>query len=130
MGKTFRISCSGFGGQGVMALGKLLVYAGMDEGKEVSWVPSYGPEMRGGTANCSVIISDEPIASPVVDSNIGVNVVMNLPSFQKFVPKTAKGGVVIGIVEENKIPVKFIGVGEQIDDMEVFNSEDFVKAII
>ena len=94
MGKTFRISCSGFGGQGVMALGKLLVYAGMDEGKEVSWVPSYGPEMRGGTANCSVIVSDEPIASPVVDSNIGVNVVMNLPSFVKFVPKTAPDGVV------------------------------------
>lgn len=94
MGKTFRISCSGFGGQGVMALGKLLVYAGMDEGKEVSWVPSYGPEMRGGTANCSVIVSDEPIACPIVDSNIGVTVVMNHPSFIKFVPKTAKDGYV------------------------------------
>lgn len=94
MGETYRMSCSGFGGQGVMALGKLIVYAGMDEGKEVSWVPSYGPEMRGGTANCSVIVSDEPIASPIVSQNISVNVVMNLPSFHKFVPKTASDGVV------------------------------------
>ncbi|MCI1959875.1 MAG: 2-oxoacid:acceptor oxidoreductase family protein [Clostridia bacterium] len=94
MGETYRMSCSGFGGQGVMALGKLIVYAGMDEGKEVSWVPSYGPEMRGGTANCSVIVSDEPIASPIVSQNISVNVVMNLPSFHKFVPETAKDGVV------------------------------------
>lgn len=94
MGNTVRIACSGFGGQGVMALGKMIAYAGIAEGKEVSWLPSYGPEMRGGTANCSVIVSDEPVSNPVVARNIGVNVVMNQPSFAKFVPETAKGGYV------------------------------------
>lgn len=94
MSKTIRMACSGFGGQGVMALGKMIAYAGIDEGKEVSWLPSYGPEMRGGTANCSVIVSDEPVSNPVVSSNIWVNVVMNTPSFHKFVPETAPGGYV------------------------------------
>lgn len=94
MGNTIRMACSGFGGQGVMALGKMIAYAGIEEGKEVSWLPSYGPEMRGGTANCSVIVSDEPVSNPVVSRNIGVNVVMNPPSFAKFVPETAKGGYV------------------------------------
>lgn len=59
MAKTYKISCAGFGGQGVMTMGELITFAGMDEGKEVAWVPSYGPEMRGGTANCSVTVSDE-----------------------------------------------------------------------
>ena len=57
---------AGFGGQGVLLIGQLLAYAGMYEGKNVSWLPSYGPEMRGGTANCSVVVSDEPVASPVI----------------------------------------------------------------
>ena len=57
---------AGFGGQGVLLIGKLVAYAGMDEGRNVSWLPSYGPEMRGGTANCSVVVSDDPIASPVL----------------------------------------------------------------
>ena len=60
------IIMAGFGGQGVMAMGKILVEAAMEEGKNVSWLPSYGPEMRGGTANCSVIVSDEPIGAPIV----------------------------------------------------------------
>ena len=63
------IICSGFGGQGVMSMGQILAYSGMLEGKEVSWLPSYGPEMRGGTANCSVIISEESIGSPVITNN-------------------------------------------------------------
>ena len=74
---------SGFGGQGVMSMGMMLAYAGMMEGKEVTWMPAYGPEMRGGTANCSVIISDKPISSPVVTKATAV-VVMNLPSLTKF----------------------------------------------
>lgn len=74
---------SGFGGQGVMSMGMMLAYAGMLEGKEVTWLPSYGPEMRGGTANCSVVISDKPISSPVVTKATSV-VVMNLPSLSKF----------------------------------------------
>lgn len=78
-----KIIISGFGGQGVMSMGMMLAYAGMMEGKEVTWMPAYGPEMRGGTANCSIIISDKPISSPVVTKATAV-VVMNLPSLAKF----------------------------------------------
>ncbi|CCQ93558.1 conserved hypothetical protein [[Clostridium] ultunense Esp] len=78
-----RITIAGFGGQGVMAIGQLLTYAGMIEGKHVSWLPSYGPEMRGGTANCSVIVSSEPVGSPVV-VNSTTAIVMNKPSLDKF----------------------------------------------
>ena len=92
MGKTYKISCAGFGGQGVMSMGQLLTYAGMEEGKEVSWVPSYGPEMRGGTANCSVTVSDEPIGSPVFDKGITTCIAMNVPSYLKYVDKVAPGG--------------------------------------
>ena len=94
MGKTFRISCSGFGGQGVMALGKLLVYAGMDEGKEVSWVPSYGPEMRGGTANVTVILSDKPVSSPI-SHEYDTAIILNQQSLDKFEPLVKRGGVLI-----------------------------------
>lgn len=92
--KTHKICCAGFGGQGVMSMGQLLAYAGMLEGKEVSWCPSYGPEMRGGTANCAVVVSDNPVGSPVIVSNATVAVVMNLPSFDKFVNMVAPGGTV------------------------------------
>ena len=85
---------SGFGGQGVLSMGKLLAYAAMKEGKEVSWMPSYGPEMRGGTANCMVNISDEPISSPVV-TEYDVVVVLNQPSLKKFEPRVKKGGLLI-----------------------------------
>lgn len=86
-----RIIIAGFGGQGVMAMGQLLTYAGMIEDKQVSWLPSYGPEMRGGTANCSVIISSEDVGSPVViDSNTAI--VMNKPSLDKFEDSVLKGG--------------------------------------
>ena len=80
---TQRIICSGFGGQGVMLMGQVLAYAGMLEGKQVSWLPSYGPEMRGGTANCNVIISDEPVGAPTV-TEADVAFVMNNPSMEKF----------------------------------------------
>lgn len=88
------IIMAGFGGQGVMSMGMLLAYAGMMEGREVSWMPSYGPEMRGGTANCTVIVSPKRIASPVTtlcDSAI----VMNLPSLDKFAPMVKPGGLLI-----------------------------------
>jgi 2-oxoglutarate ferredoxin oxidoreductase subunit gamma len=78
-----RFIISGFGGQGVMLMGMILAYAGMLEGKEVTWLPSYGPEMRGGTANCHVIVSDKPISSPIV-SKASTVVAMNLPSLTKF----------------------------------------------
>ena len=85
---------SGFGGQGVLSMGKLLAYAAMKEGKEISWMPSYGPEMRGGTANCIVNISDEPISSPVV-TEYDVVVALNQPSLKKFEPRVKKGGILI-----------------------------------
>jgi len=85
---------AGFGGQGVMSIGQLLSYAGMKEEKEVSWMPSYGPEMRGGTANCTVIVSDEMIPSPLTD-HPNSTIVMNRPSQDKFAPKVKEGGLVV-----------------------------------
>ena len=88
---TTQILIAGFGGQGVLFAGKCLAYEGLYENKQVSWLPSYGPEMRGGTANCSVILSDEPVGSPIV-SNPDVLIVMNLPSLDKYENATVKGG--------------------------------------
>jgi len=87
------IIMAGFGGQGVMSMGKLLAYAGMKEGAEVSWMPSYGPEMRGGTANCTVIVSSSRIPSPL-SSKPDTIIVMNLPSLEKFTPRVKPGGTV------------------------------------
>lgn len=116
--KTNRICCAGFGGQGVMSMGKLLAYAGMLEGKEVSWAPSYGPEMRGGTANCAVVISEEPVGSPVVDSDATSVVIMNEPSM-KFIDILEPGGVALinsSLIKEkvkrNDITVYYIPVNE------------------
>lgn len=88
------IILSGFGGQGVMVMGQLLTQAGMIEGKNVSWIPSYGPEMRGGTAYCSVIVSDDMIGSPVVVEPTMV-VAMNLPSLHRFGPQVIKDGTLV-----------------------------------
>lgn len=85
---------AGFGGQGVLFAGKVAAYAGMLAGKEITWLPSYGPEMRGGTANCSVCISEEPIGAPIV-TNPNVFVAMNLPSLDKFIDDVEPGGVVV-----------------------------------
>jgi 2-oxoglutarate ferredoxin oxidoreductase subunit gamma len=85
---------AGFGGQGVILAGKLLAQAGVDQGLHVTWLPSYGPEMRGGTANCTVVLSDEPIASPVVDNPTAL-VAMNLPSLDRFEKIMANGGVLL-----------------------------------
>jgi 2-oxoglutarate ferredoxin oxidoreductase subunit gamma len=88
------IIISGFGGQGVLFAGQILAFAGMDSGKEVTWMPSYGPEMRGGTANCTIIIADEEIGSPLVRHPKAV-VVMNLPSLDKYETTLPEGGVLI-----------------------------------
>lgn len=85
---------AGFGGQGILSMGKFLAYAGMEEDLNVSWLPSYGPEMRGGTANCSVIVSDDNIGSPIVYDATTV-VVMNRPSLDKFENSVVKGGLLI-----------------------------------
>ncbi len=88
------IIISGFGGQGTLYAGQLLAYAAMDEGKHVTWIPSYGPEMRGGTANCTVVISDQEIGSPSVKYPKAV-LAMNLPSLDKYEPLMAAGGCLI-----------------------------------
>ncbi|MDR2908400.1 MAG: 2-oxoacid:acceptor oxidoreductase family protein [Oscillospiraceae bacterium] len=85
---------AGFGGQGILFTGKVVAYAGLIDGKEVSWLPSYGPEMRGGTANCSVCVSDEPIGSPLV-TEPDVLVAMNIPSYDKFIDTVKPGGLVV-----------------------------------
>ncbi len=88
------IIISGFGGQGALFAGQLLAYGALAEGRHVTWIPSYGPEMRGGTANCTVIISDEEIGSPLV-RNPSAAIVMNPPSFMRFEPLVAKAGVLV-----------------------------------
>lgn len=85
---------AGFGGQGILSMGKFLAYAGMNEGFNVSWLPSYGPEMRGGTANCCVIVTDENIGSPIVTRATAL-VVMNRPSLDKFENTVVPGGLII-----------------------------------
>lgn len=94
MSKTTKILIAGFGGQGILFAGKALAYTGLKNDMEVSWLPSYGPEMRGGTANCSVTLSDEAIGSPIVDKP-DVLVAMNLPSLEKYYNETEKNGYVI-----------------------------------
>ena len=91
---TSEILLAGFGGQGILFAGKVLAYCGLSAGREVSWLPSYGPEMRGGTANCSVVVSDEPIGSPLVD-NCDVLIAMNLPSLDKFEHTVKPGGLIV-----------------------------------
>ena len=91
---TKQILISGFGGQGVLFTGKFLAYKGLIEDKHVSWLPSYGPEMRGGTASCSVIISDEPVGSPIV-SKPDILVAMNIPSIDRFEDSVVPGGVIL-----------------------------------
>ena len=105
------IIISGFGGQGVLLAGQLLAYAGMDNDKHVTWIPSYGPEMRGGTANCTVIVSDDPIGAPLV-AEPDVAVVLNLPSFEKYEGLVKPGGLLV--VNSSLVDAKLLR-----DDIEV-----------
>ncbi len=89
-----KIILAGFGGQGVLFIGKILAYAGMLDGREVCWIPSYGPEMRGGTANCSVILSDKAINSTVLEC-ADAGIVLNQPAYEKFMPFIKPGGVLV-----------------------------------
>ena len=106
------ILLAGFGGQGILFAGKQLVLAGMQQGKQVSWLPSYGPEMRGGTCNCSVNIDDEPIGSPLVTSP-DILIAMNKPSLLKFVGKVVKGGSVV-------YDTTLIDIAPERDDIKAF----------
>ena len=110
--KTTQILIAGFGGQGILFAGKFLAYKGLLEEKQVSWLPSYGPEMRGGTANCNVVLSDDPIGSPIVTAP-DVLIAMNLPSLQKYVDTVVPGGQVY--VDSTLIDVKV-----ERTDVEVF----------
>ena len=98
---TTEILIAGFGGQGVLFTGKFVAYKGLTEGKEITWLPSYGPEMRGGTANCTVILSDSPIGSPMT-TNPDILIAMNLPSFKKYEGTVKKGGAIF--VDSSLIP--------------------------
>ena len=92
--KQFEVTFAGFGGQGVLLAGQLLAYAAIKEGKNVVWIPSYGPEMRGGTAYCTVVISDVRIGSPIINNPFAA-CVFNRPSFDKFMPKVRPGGLLL-----------------------------------
>ncbi|MBQ9104329.1 MAG: 2-oxoacid:acceptor oxidoreductase family protein [Clostridia bacterium] len=94
MKSTTKILIAGFGGQGILFAGKALAYTGLKAEKEVSWLPSYGPEMRGGTANCSITIAETPIGSPIVEKP-DILVAMNLPSLEKYLFETENGGVIV-----------------------------------
>ena len=109
---------AGFGGQGILLSGKLLAHAAMEEGLEVAWVPSYGPEMRGGTAYCTVVVGDRPIGSPII-RNPGHLVAMNRPSLEKFAPVVKKGGVVL--INTSLIPVD--SNRDDVDELKVAATE-------
>ena len=120
--KTTQILIAGFGGQGVLFAGKFLAYKGLVQDKQVSWLPSYGPEMRGGTANCSVIISDTPVGSPII-TNPDALVAMNLPSLQKFVDSVVPGGhifidstLITAKVERTDVQVHYIPATQMAKD--------------
>ena len=110
--KTTQILIAGFGGQGILFSGKFLAYKGLTEELQVSWLPSYGPEMRGGIANCNVILSDSPVGSPIITTP-DVLIAMNLPSLQKYVDTVAPGGQIY--VDSSLIDAKV-----ERDDVEVF----------
>lgn len=124
------IIIAGFGGQGVLFGGQVLAYAAMDTGKDVTWIPSYGPEMRGGTANCTVVIADHEIGSPLV-KNPPLAIVLNLPSFDKYEEMLAPGGTLIvnqSMVDHaprrNDIHVIFVPcneIAEEIGDKKLMN---------
>ncbi len=114
------IIISGFGGQGVLSMGKILAYSGLMEDKEVTWMPAYGPEQRGGTANVTVIVSDDRISSPIL-AHYDIAIVLNQPSLDKFLPKVKPGGILIydgfGIAEK---PIR--------DDIEIYEINAMDKA--
>ena len=112
MAKTTELLIAGFGGQGVLFVGKVLAYKGLLEDRQISWLPSYGPEMRGGTANCSVILSDDPVGSPIV-SNPDILVAMNLPSFEKYEGSVKTGGMIFA-------DSSLIGAKTQREDVKAF----------
>jgi 2-oxoglutarate ferredoxin oxidoreductase subunit gamma len=122
------IIIAGFGGQGVLSMGKILAYSGLMENMEVSWMPSYGPEQRGGTANVTVILSDRPISSPILNS-YDIAIILNQPSMDKFESKIKPGGILIydGYGIHNEVKRKDIRI-YQIDAMDATTEMQNEKA--
>lgn len=123
--KTTQILIAGFGGQGILFSGKFLAYKGLMDDLQVSWLPSYGPEMRGGTANCNVILSDDPVGSPII-TDPDVLVAMNLPSLQKYVDTVVPGGqiyvdssLVDAKVERGDVQVFYIPATQMAKDAQI-----------
>ena len=123
--KTTQILIAGFGGQGILFAGKFLAYKGLMEDKQVSWLPSYGPEMRGGTANCNVILSETPVGSPIITAP-DVLIAMNLPSLQKYVDTVVPGGqiyvdsaLIDAKVERTDVEVFYIPATQMAKDNEI-----------
>lgn len=121
------IIVAGFGGQGVLSMGMTLAYAGMVEGKEISWMPSYGPEMRGGTANCITILSGGRISSPII-STFDTAIVLNQPSMNKFAPKVKEGGLLLyessNILEPSqRTDIDIVGIPALNEAMKLKNSK-------
>ena len=130
--KTTQILIAGFGGQGVLFAGKFLAYKGLVQDKNVSWLPSYGPEMRGGTANCSVILSDMPVGSPII-TDPDILVAMNLPSLQKFVDSVVPGGKILvdstlidAKVERTDVQVFYIPATQMAKDEDLGNLANMI----
>ena len=119
------IIIAGFGGQGVLSMGKILAYSGLMEGKEVTWMPSYGPEQRGGTANVTVILSDKPISSPILNE-YDIAIILNQPSLDKFESKVKPGGILIYHKERHQgVPYRCNGYSNRNGKPESFQHVDF-----
>ncbi len=125
MQKAHEIIFAGFGGQGVLSMGQIIAYAGLTEGKEVSWMPSYGPEMRGGTANCIVIVSEKRISSPII-TRFDTAILLNQPSLDKFESAVKPGGLlmyekstIINPPTRNDIDIVCIPAIEEADKLQV-----------
>ena len=128
------IIISGFGGQGVLSMGKILAYSGLMEDKEVTWMPAYGPEQRGGTANVTVIVSDERISSPIL-SRYDIAIVLNQPSLDKFLPKIKPGGILIydsyGIINPpTRTDIEIFSISAMDKAAEMKNSKVFNMIIL
>jgi 2-oxoglutarate ferredoxin oxidoreductase subunit gamma len=129
----YEIIFAGFGGQGILSAGRLIAHAGMLEGKNVSWLPSYGPEMRGGTANCHIIVSDGQVGSPIIEK-ADILIAMNLPSFVKFEKNVKKNGLIIADsdmmnMEEVRTEKKAFGVNAS-ETADKFGNKAFATLIL
>ena len=126
------IVIAGFGGQGLLFIGKVLAYAGLIEQRQLSWLPSYGPEMRGGTANCNVILSDDPVGSPIVQ-HPNVLIVMNTPSLDKYEKSVVPGGkifvdstLITRKVERDDVDVYYVPATQMAKEMELGNLANMI----